>query len=258
METLTARDTDAPSRHIDIEAGTPEHAWQACDRLGALPAVELCELVPSRCRAVILAPHPDDETLGCGGLIGSLTALGRQVVVVAVSDGEGSHPQESTLYARLPEIRAYESANALRHLGLENAALQRMGIPDGEVTAHLPELKQWLRARLQPTDILFAPWRLDGHPDHEAVGHAASEMEQELGCKLIEVPIWTWHWARPDDARLPWDRARSLHLTPSVEQNKRLAMRCYRSQIGEDEGRTPVLPANVLAHFVRPYEVFFL
>lgn len=258
METLTACSTHAQSRHIDIEAGTPEHAWQACDKLDALPAVELCELVPSRCRAVILAPHPDDETLGCGGLIGSLAALGRRVVVVAVSDGEGSHPPESTLHTRLPEMRARESASALRHLGLDDAAIERVRIPDGAVTAHLPELRQWLRAWLQPTDILFAPWRQDGHPDHEAVGHAASDMEHEIGCKLVEVPIWTWHWARPDDTRLPWGRARSLPLTPAAEQNKRLAMQCYRSQIGVDEGRTPVLPAHVLAHFVRPYEVFFL
>ncbi|TWC69953.1 PIG-L deacetylase family protein [Herbaspirillum sp. SJZ099] len=258
MATLNACVKDAPSRHIDIDGGTPEHVWQACGKLEALPAVELCELAPARSRAVILAPHPDDETLGCGGLIGSLAALGRQVSVVAVSDGEGSHPQESKLHARLPEMRARESLSALRHLGLGDAAIQHVCIPDGAVTAYLPELKKWLRAYLHPTDILFAPWRLDGHPDHEAAGHAANEMEQEIGCKLVEVPIWTWHWARPDDSRLPWGRARSLHLTPSAERSKRLAMQCYRSQIAEDEGRMPVLPANVLAHFVRPYEVFFL
>lgn len=258
MATLNICADDVSSRHIDIDAGTPEHVWQACKRLGALPAVEIGTLVPARSRAVILAPHPDDETLGCGGLISRLVALGRHVSVVAISDGEGSHPPASKLHARLPELRARESLSALHHLGLDEAVIQRVRIPDGAVAAHLPELKEWLRAYLQPTDILFAPWKLDGHPDHEAVGQAASEMEHELGCKLIELPIWTWHWARPDDPRLPWGRARILALTPAAEQSKRLAMQCYRSQIAEDDGRTPVLPANVLAHFVRPYEVFFL
>ncbi|OWY28828.1 PIG-L deacetylase family protein [Herbaspirillum robiniae] len=258
MATLTGSTTDALSRHIDIETGTPEHAWQACTQLDALPEVELCELVPSRSRAVILAPHPDDETLGCGGLISLLAALGRHVNVVAVSDGEGSHPEESALHARLPEVRAQESRAALCHLGIVDAAIQRIHLPDGAVAAHLPELRKWLRTYLQPTDILFAPWMLDGHPDHEAVGQAACEMEEVVGCKLVEVPIWTWHWARPDDPRLPWGRARRLALTPAAEQKKRLAMQCHRSQISEDEGRTPVLPANVLAHFVRPHEVFFL
>ncbi|MBP0600645.1 PIG-L family deacetylase [Herbaspirillum sp. LeCh32-8] len=258
MATLTADAVDARSRHIDIDAGTPEHAWQACDKLATLPQVELCALVPARSRAVILAPHPDDEALGCGGLIGMLTTLGRQVSVVAVSDGEGSHPPQSQLHAKLPELRAGESLAALRRLGLHDAAIRRVRIRDGAVTAHLPELLKWLHAYLQPTDILFAPWRLDGHPDHEAVGQAAARMEQDIGCKLVEVPIWTWHWARPDDARLPWGRARRLHLTPAAEQNKRLALQCYRSQIGQDEGRMPVLPAHVLAHFVRPFEVFFL
>nr|WP_198981215.1 PIG-L family deacetylase [Herbaspirillum sp. ASV7] len=260
MATLTLSNCAAQDslRHIDIDSGTPEHAWQHCGRLEALPRVELERLLPARSRAVILAPHPDDETLGCGGLICQLAAMGRQVRVVAVTDGEGSHPRQSSLYARLPDMRARESRRALRLLGLEDAAIERIGLPDGAVATYRAELRGWLHAYLAPTDILFAPWRLDGHPDHEAVGRVAGEMETDIGCKLVELPIWAWHWAQPEDARFPWKRAHCLPLTPAVEQRKRRALQCYRSQIGADEGRSPVLPAHVLAHFVRPYEVFFL
>ncbi len=74
--------TAAPARHIDIAHGTAEDVWQSCQRLHALPALELSQLVPARSRAVILAPHPDDETLGCGGLIAQLAGMMREIAVV--------------------------------------------------------------------------------------------------------------------------------------------------------------------------------
>jgi LmbE family N-acetylglucosaminyl deacetylase len=256
MAALT--DNGRPARFVDIAAGTAEHEWQASDRLQALPEVELCKLVPPRSRAVILAPHPDDETLGCGGLIAQLSVLMRAVTVVAVSDGERSHPASSALAPRLSLLRPAESEAALQCLGAGAATVLRARIPDGRVRRHRDELKAWLLTQLAPTDIVFAPWRLDGHPDHEAVGEVAAELEHEIGCKLIEVPIWGWHWADPEGGRFPWGRARRLAFDAATEWKKRRALRCYRSQLIGDGERGPVLPPGVLAHFVRPYEVYFL
>jgi LmbE family N-acetylglucosaminyl deacetylase len=248
----------ASARFIDIVGGTAEHEWQACPQLQALPELELCHLVPPRSRAVILAPHPDDETLGCGGLIARLATMMRNITVIAISDGEGSHPPSSALATDLPRLRAAESADAMRCLGAEHIEVLRAGIADGRIERHRDQLKAWLIRHLQPTDILFAPWRLDGHPDHEAVGNLAVEIEHELGCKLIEVPIWGWHWADPQGRSIPWGRARKLAFDPATEWKKRRALRCYHSQIERDGERDEVLPAPVLAHFVRPYEVFFV
>lgn len=258
VKTPPAANAALPARHIDIAHGTVEGEWQSCQRLHALPELELGHLVPARSRAVILAPHPDDETLGCGGLIAQLAGMMREIAVVAVSDGERSHPPSSPLAARLPLVRAAESAAALQCLGAGQAQVLRAHIPDGQIGQHRLELKAWLIAQLRHTDILFAPWRLDGHPDHETVGEVAAELEQELGCKLVEVPIWGWHWAQPLGGEFPWGRARKLAFDAQTGMLKRRAMRCYHSQIGRDGERDPVLPAGVLAHFVRPYEVFFL
>lgn len=246
------------ARHIDIVHGTAEEVWQSCQRLHALPELELCHLVPARSRAVILAPHPDDETLGCGGLIAQLAGMMREIAVVAVSDGERSHPAASPLAARLPLLRAAESRAALECLGAGQAQILRARIADGQIGQHRLELKAWLIAQLRPTDIVFAPWRLDGHPDHETVGEVAAELEHELGCKLVEVPIWGWHWAQPLGGEFPWGRAHKLSFDAGTGMMKRRALRCYHSQVGRDGQREPVLPAGVLAHFVRPYEVFFL
>lgn len=253
MATMTS-----PRRHIDIAGGTAEHEWQAGGRLQQLPEIELSCLVPPRSRAVVLAPHPDDETLGCGGLIASLAAMMRELAVVAVSDGERSHPASSPLARRLALLRPAESEAALQCLGAHHAELLRARIPDGHVRRHRDELKAWLLSQLRPTDIVFAPWRLDGHPDHEAVGEVAAELEHEIGCKLVEVPIWGWHWAEPGSGSFPWARAHKLEFDAATEWKKRRALRCYRSQVARDGEREPVLPPGVLAHFVRPYEVFFL
>ncbi|WP_050010713.1 PIG-L deacetylase family protein [Herbaspirillum sp. B65] len=260
MLTLTATPA-APTtaaRHIDILQGTSEASWQGCQRLHALPELELGQLVPPRSRAVILAPHPDDETLGCGGLIAQLANLMREIAVVAVSDGEHSHPESSPLAARLPLLRPAESIAALHCLGAGQAQILRTRIPDGRIGQHRLELKAWLIAQLRHTDIVFAPWRMDGHPDHETVGEVAAELEQELGCKLVEVPIWGWHRTQPLGGDFPWVRAHKLNLDAETSLKKRRALRCYHSQISRDGQRDPVLPAGVLAHFVRPYEVFFL
>ena len=60
-------------------------------RLRALPLVGV-DTIADDAIAMVLAPHADDESLGCGGLISELAAQGRPPVVVVVTDGTGSHP----------------------------------------------------------------------------------------------------------------------------------------------------------------------
>lgn len=88
------------------------------------------------------------------------------------------------------------------------------------------------------------------HTDHEAPGRAALT----CGIEALRFPIWTWHWARPADPRLPWDRAVRVPLPAALADRKRAAVGCFTSQI---EGDDPILPPGILAHFTRPYEVLF-
>ena len=224
-----------------------------------MPEIEAAQLVPPGHRAVIVAPHPDDEILGCGGLLYLLNELGRRLALVAVTDGDGSHPQSSLWPAsRLRNTRPLETREALRRLHLERATVTRLAIPDGQVSGQEEALQRRLFEVLTPQDIVFVTWRLDGHPDHEATGRAAVEACQLRGIRCIEVPIWTWHWARPGDPRVPWERARRLNLEPDVLALKKQAVNAFGSQLSEDPstGQGPILPPAVVARLTRAWEVY--
>ncbi|ALZ84570.1 acetylglucosaminylphosphatidylinositol deacetylase [Pseudomonas oryzihabitans] len=224
-----------------------------------MPAVEASQLVPPGHRAVVVAPHPDDEILGCGGLLCLLGELGRRLALVAVTDGDGSHPQ-STLWpaSRLRNTRPLETREALRRLQLERTTVTRLAIPDGQVSEQEDLLCQRLLDFLTPEDVVFATWRLDGHPDHEATGRAAVEACRVRGARCIEVPIWTWHWAAPGDARVPWARAQRLDLEDDVVALKRQAVNAFGSQLTEDSstGQGPILPDTVVTRLTRAWEVY--
>jgi hypothetical protein len=76
---------------------------------------------------------------------------------------------------------------------------------------------------------------------------------------LIEMPVWSWHWAAPGDARLPWRRARRLALDEEVLRRKREAVACFTSQLHKDTstGQPAILPPHVLARLLHPYEIYF-
>ncbi|RMR35447.1 hypothetical protein ALP36_03363 [Pseudomonas syringae pv. coriandricola] len=244
------------------DQGTPLAAWNASARLGALPAITADLLVPPNCRAVIIAPHPDDEILGCGGLMSQLAQLQRNMLLISVTDGTASHPG-SALWPveRLADCRPQESAQALNRLQipLEQLAWTRGGFADGTLGEHEDRLVEFLAQQLGPTDVVFATWAGDGHPDHEAVGRASARACAITGAQLHEVPIWAWHWADPEDERLPWDRARKLLLDPTTLAHKRSAAQAFTSQLQGDPaiGLAPVLPEAVLERLLQPFEVVF-
>ncbi|WP_295999475.1 PIG-L family deacetylase [Rugamonas sp.] len=260
MNDHTNLDTDDGQRFIEGD-GTPDADWQAWGGLAALPLLDVAALVPPGARAVIVAPHPDDEMLGCGGLLQALAAQRSRTLLVAVTDGAASHPG-SPLWPphRLACARPLETGHALDVLGLAGTQVIRARLPDGDVAAHAPQLQTMLQQLLRPGDVVFATWRLDGHPDHEASGHAAALAARACRATLVELPIWSWHWAAPGDVRIPWRRARRLVLSSERLRRKRDAIHCYHSQLRADPstGRPSVLPPTVLERLLHPYEIYFL
>lgn len=240
--------------------GTPESAWQAWPPLWTLPCVNLQDLVPRDARAVIVAPHPDDEVLGTGGLIAELARCHRDVLLIAVTDGTASHPRSTTWPPdRLALERPLETQRALACLGAAGQPVMRLGFQDGTLQHHEPQLIQALSPHVSARDVLITTWRQDGHPDHEACGRACASVVARTRARLVEVPIWTWHWASPADARVPWARACQLPLTDGVAQAKRQAVRAFKSQTEPDASSLEgcVLPPAALERLLRPMEVFF-
>ncbi|MBK5512395.1 PIG-L family deacetylase [Pseudomonas sp. TH08] len=246
-----------------VGQGTSLQQWQASRHLAELPSIDILSLVPPGARAVIVAPHPDDEVLGCGGLLQVLAAAGRPLQLISVTDGSASHPGSARWpVQRLSVVRPQESAEALRRLGLPMHRLKwlRGGFTDSQVAAQEAQLCEFIERHLRPQDVLFATWSEDGHCDHEAVGRASAEAARRVGASFHELPVWTWHWATPEDALVPWQRARKILLSPEQIARKRHAVHAFASQLegDPDAGLTPVLAPYVLDRLLQPFEVVFL
>jgi LmbE family N-acetylglucosaminyl deacetylase len=128
-------------------------------------------------------------------------------------------------------------------------------MPDTGLAAHEDELAAALKEAAAGFDVCLAPWEHDVHADHEAAGRAAAA----AGLRPCFYPIWTWHWARPADPRLPWSRARRIPLPPGALARKRAAIECFASQLEpRGAGLDAVLPPGIVAHFTREQEVVFL
>ncbi|WP_431886942.1 PIG-L deacetylase family protein [Micromonospora wenchangensis] len=239
-----------------VDAGTDESSWRAWPAPAGWPVLALDDGV----RAVpplVVAPHPDDEVLGVGGLVAMLAG---DVEIAVVTDGEASHP-DSTVHPRatLAAIRRAETVTACGLLGVAPTAIDHLGHPDGGVDE--AALAGALTGRLTPGRWCVTTWRGDGHPDHEAVGRAAATACRRTGAILLEFPVWTWHWARPDHPDVPWHRARRIDLTGPARSAKLAAVDAFRSQVlplGPAPADAAILPPNVLARFARPYETVFV
>jgi len=234
--------------------------WEAWTALGALPVLDL---EPCR-RAVVLAPHPDDEALAVGGVIAELLARGTTVVLLAATDGEASHPgSRVALPDRLRTMRTAETSAALAALGAGppgQLVERRLHLPDGGLRACENELSEALASMLGAGDWCIAPLDGDGHPDHDSAGRAAATACAATGARLLSYPLWLWHWAAPDDLRVPWERAVRLPLPPEARRRKREALACYPSQtepLGPGAEDAAVLPPSDLAYFLRTEEHLF-
>ncbi len=213
-----------------------------------------------RQRVLVVAAHPDDETLGAAGLMALAHREGHDVQLVLATAGEGSHPDSRTHPPEaLAERRLEESARALRVVAPE-APTHFLNLSDGQVAGS----EELISSRL--VDLIgdgrdctvVSPWREDGHPDHEAVGRAALIAAQRTGADHWEYPIWFWHWATPEQA--PWEDVVHLQLDETSRQAKQQAVACHVSQVTELSdlpGDEVLLTPDFLQHFDGATESFF-
>lgn len=252
--------THPTTRHI-AGAGTPADVWQSwLARMGVTRHTSPPWLTPAQ-RLVVVAPHPDDEVLACGGLLHGHLARGGEALVVAVTDGEASHPGDPEWPApRLAEQRRAESAAGLLRLSAGRALpVLRLGVPDGRVMRYAPRLQATLEALLQPGDVALTTWRWDGHPDHEACGAATVAAAARQGCTVAEAPVWMWHWADTRDPLIPWARLCAVPVAPDSAACKRHALALHATQrTPRAGGLPPILEEAILQRAEWGAEYFFV
>ncbi len=248
--------TEPRFRHDDL--GTPERLWAGEPAFDGLPRIDLGAW-PGLRRVLVVAAHPDDETLGAAGLVRAAADAGLGVEVAAATSGEGSHPGSRTHdRARLARVRDVELEAAVGVLA-PACRVHRLGLPDGGLADREDELAERLSGLLGEgaSTLVVAPWRSDGHPDHEAAGRAAARAARDGGAPLLEYPVWLWHWGSEDD--VPWDDAVRLDLDRDARTAKTAAIAAHRSQseaLSPEPGDEPVLLPHTLEHFARAFEVF--
>lgn len=225
---------------------TPPSAWRRD------PPPRPLDLAALGGRVVVVAAHPDDETLGVGGLMRAVHGAGGRLEVVVATDGEAAFPDlDGPARATLAATRRGETDDALAALGLAGVPVHRLSLPDSALDADV--LAAALEPLLRGADAWIAPWTGDPHPDHAAAGHAAAAAAPVTATGWA-YPIWMWAWLQADDPSIPWAHAHAHLLDDDARTAKRRALTCYASQTG---GPAPIVPPEVLAHFGTGTEVVF-
>jgi len=237
--------TTQPKPFTHRDGGTDERTWLLDTRWDAVARLDLDALVERGCRFVLVAPHPDDESLALGGTLADLAARGTNVTVVVATHG-GDGP------AATP--RRAEAEQALAELG---AGINTVwwDLPDGGLPGVQHTMTERLIQLIDADTVLLAPVEYDGHTDHEAVAHAAYAAARRVDAILLGYAIWLWHWATPDD--VDWSRVRTLAPSLSGLRAKSAAVRCHRSQLISGDG-FPIVGPAVLDRAGRVFETVFL
>ncbi|WP_066461371.1 PIG-L family deacetylase [Sanguibacter suarezii] len=240
-----------------LDAGTSEDVWRQSDVTGNLPLLD-DQAIDA---LLVVAAHPDDESLGAAGLVARCAARGIPVSVLVLTDGEGSHPDSPTWSSTaLATVRRAELVTAVGEVA-PRAGVRFLGLTDGGLREQADvvrrEIERMIDTSLHPT--IAAPWSGDGHRDHRIAGQCARDVAERLGLDLVEYPVWFWHWGRLDGDELPWGRARQLRLTDQEQQMKARALAAHTTQtapLSAADGDEAMLSPQMLAHFQRDWETF--
>jgi len=212
---------------------------------------------------LLLAPHPDDETLGCGVAIGALTDRGHRVQVVVITDGSRSHPNSKRFHPKhLAKTREAEITEALRILtdgrGPPPVFLRYpdMAAPDGDAAAELAA-ERIFRVVTPTTTAIWSTWEGDPHPDHGRTARITRRLSQHLPhLDRWSYPIWGRF--RTDDPHIDADRLVRI-LAYGQQMRKRQALSAHRTQmsglITDDPGGF-VIPVAKQEHFITSPEIF--
>lgn len=240
-----------------LDPGTAEGEWARAFSRRELPSASL-----DLDGVVVVAAHPDDESLGAAGLIHLAARRGIPVRLLVVTDGERSHPASPTHSPGALARRRGREALAAARILCPDAAVRRLGLPDGGLDDAGEALDAAVRAEIAavapgPRRVLVAaPWEGDGHRDHRLVAVAARRAAEAAGAVFRGYPVWLWHWGGEDDA--PWAAMEAVPLDAAALAAKRRAIRAHASQVAplsDAAGDEPVLHAAMLEHFLRPFEV---
>jgi LmbE family N-acetylglucosaminyl deacetylase len=223
---------------------------------------------------IVLAPHGDDETLGCGATIARKRQTGTLVRVLVAADGRNSVASVNMKPDELARIRRSEVIQACAVLGVPRDDVILLDHEDGTLAAIEDDLSDRIADLLEKMrpDEIYATAPNDPHPDHAALGRAALRAAAGSGIGVLTYPVWQWPALRPwvtttsldfgDGVRAlvpTWRTRPVLVRSGEYQATKRQALAAHESQMRNITGEPgwPVLGADFLRYFFRSHEPFF-
>lgn len=170
-------------------------------------------------RAVVLAPHPDDETIGMGGCLTLLREGGKEIKVVVLTEGEKADPNKTDL-RRYASVRRREALRAFRVLGITD--YEFLGFRDRELAGNIHGVERELTRIVSSfgPDTIYGPSPIELHPDHRMTAELMLSLRREIsGTRFVFYEITT-----PLRPNVLVDITRTF-------RKKRKALKCYRSQL---------------------------
>jgi len=190
-------------------------------------------------RLFVVAAHPDDDTIGCGGTMALVARSGGAVRVAYVSDGSRSHPGSRRFSpARIAMMRAREARASLAILGVGEEPIF-FGLLDGSLSSLVASARAASVERLAreiatfDADMVLAPWRRDPHPDHMAAAALTSDAVSSLPSAPRSLSYEVWLPIRGTDVDRPTvDEAivHTISLDADVRERKRRALLAHATQ----------------------------
>jgi LmbE family N-acetylglucosaminyl deacetylase len=203
-------------------------------------------------RLLVIAPHPDDETIGAHALMTRMRWRGVAVRVLVVTDGAASHPSSLRWpRPRLVAERRRESRRVLRQIGVAASAITFLDLPDGRAHTRDDAIRRGLTRAIghHRSTLIVGPANSDDHLDHRTVADCVAALPR-LGIRVLAYPVW------PAGVRPAGFRA--IFLTTGERLAKRRALRSYRTQAGRvtDDPAGFAMSRAQIAAFTRPQETF--
>jgi LmbE family N-acetylglucosaminyl deacetylase len=237
------------------QPGASPHAVSFADATRQLPLLDPVELMRDR-GLIVIAPHPNDESLGCGGLLAWAADHAVPTRVVFLTDGERSGPQTG---GDVGVVRREEAVRACGTLGISVHKIRFLGLPDTDLEALAPRDRnratQSLRQLIAPRGrcLVAVTAETDSHGDHRAAYALARDAVVSLpGTELMAYPVWSW---LASEVSVPLKGVR-IPIRDQLK-NKRQALATYASQPAhlplEINGFT--LPPELLRHVDADTEV---
>lgn len=200
-----------------------------------LPPRPLAELTGGGA-ILVLAPHPDDDILGCGGLIARCMREGIDVRVAYLTDGRHSHFGSRLWSAkRLGEARRHEAIAGQARLGVDASHLTFLEVQDTTLLidkSAQARVVDALAALVKDANItrVFGAWIHDPHPDHVASALIAQRLHER--CPQVAIASYAiWGRLLPDHILLRDKSWRPLRLdVRDTLEAKRNALAAHRTQ----------------------------